>query len=78
MKVAISVPDPVFQAAERLAKERGIPRSHLFVVALEEYLAQHGSQAITAQLERVYESEKSELDEPFTRTQATVWKEEAW
>lgn len=78
MKVAISVPDPVFEAAERLAKERGIPRSQLFSEALEEYLAQHGSEAITAQLDRVYHSEKSELEEPFLRGQAAVLKNEAW
>ena len=78
MKVAISVPDPIFQAAERLAKERGIPRSQLFAVALEEYLAQHGPEAIKAQLDRAYESESSEIDEPFIRAQSAVLKDEAW
>lgn len=78
MKIAISVPDPVFQAAERFAKERGIPRSQLFSEALEEYLAQHGAEAITAKLDQVYESERSELDEPLTRAQVAVLKNEAW
>ncbi len=78
MKVAISVPDPVFQAAERFAKERGIPRSQLFAEALEEYLAHHGPDAITAQLDRVYDSERSELDEQFIRAQSAMLKDEAW
>ena len=78
MKVAISVPDPVFRAAERFAKERGISRSQLFAEALKEYLAQHGPEAVKAQLDRVYESEKSELDEPFIRAQSAVLKDEAW
>lgn len=78
MKVAISVPDPVFQAAERFAKERGIPRSQLFAEALEEYLDQHGSEAMTAQLDRVYECESSALEEPFNRAQTAVLKDEAW
>jgi metal-responsive CopG/Arc/MetJ family transcriptional regulator len=78
MKVAISVPDPVFQAAERLAKERGIPRSQLFTEALKEYLDQHGPEAITAQIDRVYQTESSELDEPFIRVQSAVLKDEAW
>jgi hypothetical protein len=30
MKVAISVPEPIFDAAERLAKQRRVPRSQLF------------------------------------------------
>ena len=62
----------------RFAKERGIPRSQLFAEALEEYLAQHGPEAITAQLDRVYDSERSQLDEPFIRTQSAVLKDEAW
>lgn len=78
MKVAISVPDPVFQAAERFAEERGMARSQLFAAALEEYLAQHGPDAITAQLDRVYASQRSDLDEPFIRAQAAVLKDEAW
>jgi len=78
MKVAISVPDPVFQAAERFAKERGIPRSQLFAEALEEYLSRHGPEAITAQLNRVHDSEKAELDESFIRAQSAVLKDEVW
>jgi len=78
MKVAISVPDPVFQAAERFAKERGIPRSQLFSEALEHYLAQHGPEAITAQLDRVYDSDQSALDEPVIRAQSAILNDEAW
>ncbi len=78
MKVAISVPDPIFQAAERLARERGIPRSQLFAEALEEYLAQHDPEAVTAQLNRVYDAESSKLDESLIRAQSAVLKDEAW
>ena len=78
MKVAISVPDPVFQAAERFAKERGIPRSQLFTEALKEYLDQHGADAITARLDRVYESESSALDQPLIQAQSAVLTDEAW
>ncbi len=78
MKIAISVPDPVFQAAERFAKERGIPRSQLFTEALKEYLDQHGADAITAQLDRVYESESSALDQPLIQAQSAVLTDEAW
>ena len=78
MKVAISVPDPVFRAAERFAKERGISRSQLFAEALEAHLAQHAPEAVKAQLDRVYESERSELDGPFIRAQSAVLKDEAW
>lgn len=78
MKVAISVPDPVFQAAERFAKERGIPRSQLFSEALKEYLDHHGPETITAQIDRVYDTENSELDESFIRAQSSMMKDETW
>ncbi|MCC5866652.1 MAG: ribbon-helix-helix protein, CopG family [Wenzhouxiangella sp.] len=78
MKIAISVPDPVFQAAERFAKERGMPRSQLIAEALKEYLDHHGPEAITAQIDRVYDGENSELDESFIRAQSSVMKDEAW
>lgn len=78
MKVAVSVPDPIFEAAERFAKERGIPRSQLFAEALKEYLGRHGPEAITAQIDRVHDSEKPELDESFIRAQSAVLKDEAW
>lgn len=41
MKVAISVPDAIFDAAEQLAKQRDVPRSQLFSEALNEYIARH-------------------------------------
>ena len=78
MKIAISLPDPVFQAAERFAKERGMARSQLVAEALEAYLAQHGAEAITAQLDQVYATQDSELDEAWTQAQSTLLHDEAW
>jgi metal-responsive CopG/Arc/MetJ family transcriptional regulator len=63
MKVAVSVPDPIFDAAERLARQRQVPRSQLFAEALQEYIARHGSAAVTEKLNQVYASEESALDE---------------
>ncbi|EIJ36932.1 hypothetical protein Thini_4454 [Thiothrix nivea DSM 5205] len=37
MKTAISIPDPVFQAAELFARHFGISRSELYTKAVEEY-----------------------------------------
>jgi len=37
MKVAITLPDPVFEAAEHLAQELHIPRSQLYAEALSAY-----------------------------------------
>lgn len=78
MKVAISVPDPIFDAAERLAKLRRIPRSQLFAEALQEYLSRHGAEAITAKLNELYSSEDSKLAKPLADAQLAVLNNETW
>ncbi|MDN5864901.1 MAG: hypothetical protein L0I62_06750 [Gammaproteobacteria bacterium] len=69
MKVAISVPDPVFDAAERLAKQRAVPRSRLFTEALEQYLAKRGSEAVTERLNAVYAVERSGVEQAMTQVE---------
>lgn len=54
MKTAISLPDPVFRSAERLAARLGVSRSELYCRALKELLARHDEDAVTAQLDAVY------------------------
>jgi len=54
MKTAISLPDPVFRSAERLAARMGVSRSELYRRALEELLARHDEDQVTAQLNAVY------------------------
>jgi metal-responsive CopG/Arc/MetJ family transcriptional regulator len=78
MKVAISVPDPIFDAADRLAKQRQVPRSQLFAEALKEYLSRHSSEAVTAKLNDVYDSEGSAVDAPLAHAQLGSIEHEAW
>jgi len=78
MKLAISVPDPLFDAAERLAKERRVPRSQVFSEALAEYVAKHDSSAVTAKLNAVYDGLASELDLAFLSEQYASLSHEAW
>jgi metal-responsive CopG/Arc/MetJ family transcriptional regulator len=47
MKTAVSIPDDIFQGAERLAKRTRRSRSRLFSDALREYLARHSPDEIT-------------------------------
>ncbi len=78
MKVAVSIPDAIFEAAERLAKERRIPRSQVFAEALEEYVAHHRPEAVTEKLDAVYRVEESGMDEALLRAQIAVLDDEAW
>jgi hypothetical protein len=51
MKTAVSIPGPLFQAAERLANDLGLPRSQLYSRALERYVSEAQQQDVTARLE---------------------------
>jgi hypothetical protein len=78
MKVAVSIPDPVFEAAERLAQARSIPRSQLYAEALASFLAEHGAGAVTEQLDAVYATEPGSLDTGLDRAQMEIVDNEAW
>lgn len=78
MKVAVSVPDPIFEAAERLAKQRHVPRSQLFAEALQEYVSRHGGDSITAKLNELYALEDSTVDAALAQAQLATIDHETW
>ena len=47
MKTAVSIPDEIYEGAERLARRTKKSRSRLFSDALKEYLARHAPDEIT-------------------------------
>jgi hypothetical protein len=55
MKTAISLPDEVFYVAEEAARYMGIPRSKLYLNALDEYLKKNSRTRITEKLNEVYD-----------------------
>lgn len=78
MKVAVSIPDPIFEAVEKLAKQRHMARSQLFAEALEAYLEARDTQAITATLNEIYSKEPSALEEGLQQAQYVSIDHEAW
>lgn len=64
MKTAVSIPDNIFQDAERLAKRTKRSRSRLFSDALKEYLARHSPDEITDAMDRAC-AELGEADDRF-------------
>jgi predicted transcriptional regulator len=52
MKTAISVPDALFEQADRLAKRLSKTRSQLYTEALVEYLERYPSGAVTGRLDK--------------------------
>jgi len=78
MKVAISLPDSVFRAAERLARRLKKSRSELYADAIAEYVGARGAKALTAKLDAVYGSKSSKLDPALKHAQLERLSREAW
>jgi metal-responsive CopG/Arc/MetJ family transcriptional regulator len=78
MKIAISVPDEIFEAGEHLAKQLGLSRSQLYADALSAYLSERGAAAVTDKLNAVYAEESSKLEPPHAQSQSTRLADEAW
>ena len=62
MKTAVSIPDEIFQRAERLAKRDRRSRSELYAAALDEYVARHSPDEVTDAMNRVCERVGGEED----------------
>jgi len=78
MKIAISVPDEVFEAGEHLAKQLGLSRSQLYSDALAAYLSRRGAEAVIARLNAVYAGESSAIDPALHRAQLKQLANESW
>jgi metal-responsive CopG/Arc/MetJ family transcriptional regulator len=64
MKTAVSIPDDVFEQAEKLARRTGASRSKVFSDALREYMARHSPDEVTAAMDEVCEQVGNQAD-PF-------------
>ena len=78
MKVALSIPDDLFESAESLCKKLGVSRSRLYATALADFLAKHRGRKITERLNAVYASEESRLDAGVRRLQKRSLPAESW
>ncbi len=78
MKTAISIPDPIREAAEQLAHQLGVTRSDLYASAVSSFVKPHPEDQITAQLDNLYASEESFLDAVSTQLQALSVLQENW
>ncbi len=78
MKTAISIPDELFESAERFAKRWGMSRSELYATALRHYLQEYRSEGITEQLDEIYGAEGGTLDPAITHLQTRSLPKDAW
>lgn len=62
IKTAISIQKPLFEEAEILARQMKVPRSRLFVMALEEFIKRQQNREFLAQINAAYADEPSQAE----------------
>ena len=78
MKTAISIPDPIFEAAEDLANRLGMSRSQLYTTAITRFLDFFDEEAITQALNEVYEESTNSIDPLLMKIQVQSLPKEEW
>jgi len=78
MKTAISIPNEVFDAAEKTAKRLGVSRSELYSNAVKDYIESHVSENITSTLDALYSRENSSLDANLQSMMVSSLEKEDW
>ena len=78
MKVAISLPDPLFTAAEELAGTLRVSRSQLYATAIAEFLARRQTSKVTERLNEIYLAEPAKLDPALNLAQSKSLESDSW
>ncbi len=80
MKTAVSIPDRVFESAEKLAARLGVSRSQLYAKALASLVEEHREDIITSQLNEIYgpDGENSSLERDVSDLQVRSISREKW
>lgn len=78
MKTAISLPDPIFESADQLARRLDISRSELYVRALKSYIEAHRDDGVTDTLNHVYATENASLDPIVAQLQSVSLPGDEW
>jgi metal-responsive CopG/Arc/MetJ family transcriptional regulator len=78
MKVAVSIPDPIFREAERISRRIRVPRSQFYAHALEAYVRERFGEDITERLNEVYARTSSKLDPAAEGLSLEILRREKW
>ncbi|NBD34808.1 MAG: ChpI protein [Chloroflexi bacterium] len=74
----ITIPQPISEAAERLAHTMGISLSELYAEAISDYVMSHQKDSVTELLNQVYKTESSALEPELIRLQLASVDSETW
>jgi metal-responsive CopG/Arc/MetJ family transcriptional regulator len=78
MKTAISIPNNIFESAEKLANQLGKSRSQLYTQALTRYIKEQRGDNVTRKLNEVYGNTGSSLDLKFRNLQSRSLPKDKW
>jgi metal-responsive CopG/Arc/MetJ family transcriptional regulator len=79
VKTAISIPDSLFEEAERLAKTRGWSRSELYANAVTAYVNSERFSGVREKLDAIYGNDEDSAIDPFLAdAQARSLPREKW
>ena len=80
MKTAISIPDEIFEKAERAAKLLGVSRSEFYVKAIRDFIERNRRENLTEKLNEIYSDDElvSRLDPHLMRLQTLSLEREKW
>ena len=78
MKTAVSIPDEVFEEAERLAARLRTSRSQLYAKALAEFLVRHDDDQITSAMNTVIDEVGPEVGEFTSRAAGQTLRRVEW
>ena len=78
MKVAVSIPDELFESGEQVSKRLGVSRSRLYATALAEYVAKNQGRKVTERLNVIYSAVDSRLPTAVRRLQSMSLAPEPW
>lgn len=78
MKTAVSIPDEVFDEAERLARRMKRPRSEIYSRALAEYVARHAPDRVTEAMDRTLADINQRADDFSRAASRRVLERSEW
>ena len=79
MKVAVSIPDPLFEEGERVCQRLRIPRSQLYSRALQAYVREHSDDDVTDRMNAALEALGASSHDPeWERLGLEVIRREKW
>jgi metal-responsive CopG/Arc/MetJ family transcriptional regulator len=78
MKTAISIPDPVYAEADRLARRLRKSRSQLYSEAVAEYVARHDPEAVTEAMNQVCDELGTKADPAVSAAARRILERSEW